>query len=510
MEMTSLICIIIIIIGVVVLLMLIIIFACKPWRFLRLNLNSNNPSRSLTLKVNNELERPLIIPDQVDQFPDQTNEENRVQNDPPLVPKQMLPPNSTNGSRLPLTIGRVHPSDLVLNDSEVSGKHAMINWNNMKWELVDMGSLNGTLLNSKPINHPDSGSRRWGDPFDLSSGDTITLGTTTNISVNISSQTEHQIPFSIGVASDPMAARRGGKKLSMEDVCYYQWPLSGTDQFGLFGVCDGHGGAAAAKTASKILPEVVASILSDSLMRERVLSKYDASEILRDAFTQTEARMEQYQYEGCTATLLLVWVDGARNFYAQCANVGDSACVINVEGKHTKMTEDHRISSYSERLRFNETGKPLRDGETRLYGLNLARMLGDKFPKEQEARFSSEPYVSEVVHIDRASNAFALLASDGFWDVISVKKAVQLVNQTRERYSTEEENSAEKIANFLLSEARTLRTKDNTSIIFLDFNRTSYCTKKASSLILELNAVALMEDDPDLMTRDDDLVTEWL
>ena len=100
------------------------------------------------------------------------------------------------------------------------------------------------------------------------------------------------------------------------------------------------------------------------------------------------------------------------------------------------MTEDHRISSYSERLRLNKMGVPLRDGETRLYGkltvtfydmfhiivqiitlpcfsysgLNLARMLGDKFLKQQEPRFSSEPYISEAIHIKQASGAFALLA----------------------------------------------------------------------------------------------------
>ncbi|KAE8685581.1 Protein phosphatase 2C 70 [Hibiscus syriacus] len=66
----------------------------------------------------------------------------------------------SNTSRLPLTLGRVSPSDLLLKDGEVSGKHAMITWtsNKLKWELVDMGSLNGTLLNSRPINHPDSGN----------------------------------------------------------------------------------------------------------------------------------------------------------------------------------------------------------------------------------------------------------------------------------------------------------------------------------------------------------------
>ncbi|KAJ6321775.1 hypothetical protein OIU77_011785 [Salix suchowensis] len=390
---------------------------------------------------------------------------------------------SINASRLPLTLGRVS-SDLLLKDSEVSGKHAMISWNadKIKWELVDMGSLNGTFLNSQPISHPDSGSRHWGDPVELSSGDIITLGTTSNVHVHVTSKSESQTPFGMGMASDPMAFRRGGKKLAMEDVCYYQWPLPGIPQFGVFGICDGHGGVAAAKSASKMLPEKVASILSDSLIRERVLSQCDASDVLRDAFSQTEANMNNY-YEagwfldshtatlvGCTATVLLVWADSNENLFAQCANVGDSACFLNVDGKQIKMTEDHRISSYSERLRLNKTGVPLRDGETRLYGLNLARMLGDKFLKQQEHRFSSEPYTSEAIHIKQASGAFALLASDGFWDVISLKKAAQLVTQAKERYLAGE-NISEKVASFLLSEAKTLRTKDNTSIIFLDFDR---------------------------------------
>ncbi|XP_043811083.1 protein phosphatase 2C 70 isoform X3 [Manihot esculenta] len=301
---------------------------------------------------------------------------------------------STSTSRLPLTLGRVS-SDLLLNDSEVSGKHAMINWNmdKKKWELVDMGSLNGTLLNSRPINHPDSGSRHWSDPIELTNGDILTLGTTSSVHVQITSTAENEMPFGVGMTSDPMSMRRGGKKLAMEDVCYYQWPLPGIEQFGVFGICDGHGGIAAAKSAS------------------------------------------------------------------------------NVDGKQIKMTEDHRVTSYSERLRISEIGEPLKDGDTRLCGLNLARMLGDKFLKQQDARFSSEPYISEAVHIHQASRTFALLASDGFWDVVSVKKAVQLVVQMKERDSTRGENPAEMVANFLLSEARTLRTKDNTSIIFVDFNR---------------------------------------
>lgn len=48
--------------------------------------------------------------------------------------------------------------------------------------------------------------------------------------VHITSEAECQIPFGVGVASDPMALRRGGKKLPMEDACFYQWPLPGVDQ----------------------------------------------------------------------------------------------------------------------------------------------------------------------------------------------------------------------------------------------------------------------------------------
>jgi len=43
-------------------------------------------------------------------------------------------------------------------------------------------------------------------------------------------------------------------------------------------------------------------------------------------------------------------------------------------------------------------------------GLSLGRMLGDKFLKEQDSRFSSKPYISQVVHIGEASRAFAVMA----------------------------------------------------------------------------------------------------
>ncbi|XLT51009.1 hypothetical protein HN873_043613 [Arachis hypogaea] len=45
-----------------------------------------------------------------------------------------------------------------------------------------------------------------------------------------------------------------------------------------------------------------------------------------------------------------------------------------------------------------------------------------------------------------------------------------LDSQMRERYATDREKFAERIANSLLNEAKTRRTKDNTCVIFLDFD----------------------------------------
>ncbi|KAK8967123.1 Protein phosphatase 2C 70 [Platanthera guangdongensis] len=127
-----------------------------------------------------------------------------------------------------------------------------------KWELVDLGSLNGTSLNSRSINNLVAGSRSSSDPVELSSGDVITLGSCSKISVQIVQDDKCELPFGVGIASDPMSMRRGGKKLPMEDMCYCRWPLPDIEQFGLFCIFDGHGGVGAAGAASNNVCHFVA------------------------------------------------------------------------------------------------------------------------------------------------------------------------------------------------------------------------------------------------------------
>eukprot|EP00252_Welwitschia_mirabilis_P000218 TRINITY_DN10203_c0_g1_i1.p1 TRINITY_DN10203_c0_g1~~TRINITY_DN10203_c0_g1_i1.p1 ORF type:complete len:540 (+),score=106.85 TRINITY_DN10203_c0_g1_i1:254-1873(+) len=399
-----------------------------------------------------------------------------------------LSKHATHNSDLSVRIGRVMQNDLVLNDPEVSGKHALVYWNSKEyqWELVDTGSLNGTFLNSKLISNPDATQRQRSIPIILSNGDVITLGSSSQIFVQISEQdvsnatnfSTYPISIGIGIASDPMSIRKGGKELPMEDAFYYELPLRRTQQFGVFCVFDGHGGPEAAKSACKIMPEKLACVLLQPGRMESVIYSCDAADVLRDAFRETEAVLE-YEYEGCTATVLLLWYDYKHTLFAQCANVGDSACIFNMGGKHVNMTEDHRLTSSPEKARMMGIGKTLRDGETRLCGMNIARVLGDKFLKEQDVRFSADPYISGVLQITTNVNALAMIASDGLWDVLSPTRAMQIALKAREGEPMAEEahvSCAQRIANLIVKEARKLRTKDNTTVIILDFtNINGYC-----------------------------------
>ena len=50
-----------------------------------------------------------------------------------------------------LTIGRSYTNILMLNDDDVSSRHAFIELLDKRWVLFDNGSLNGVLLNNNKI-----------------------------------------------------------------------------------------------------------------------------------------------------------------------------------------------------------------------------------------------------------------------------------------------------------------------------------------------------------------------
>ncbi|MDZ4287728.1 MAG: FHA domain-containing protein [Prosthecobacter sp.] len=67
----------------------------------------------------------------------------------------------------PFLIGRGGDSDVVLEDAEVSRRHAMIFQYTERWWLTDMGSRNGVLVNGVRLNHARP----------LHDGDAVRIGT---------------------------------------------------------------------------------------------------------------------------------------------------------------------------------------------------------------------------------------------------------------------------------------------------------------------------------------------
>lgn len=65
-------------------------------------------------------------------------------------------------------LGRKETNDFVLNDENASRVHAYISYERHRHVIYDAGSLNGTLVNKKPINR-----------YELKDGDKILIGKTT-------------------------------------------------------------------------------------------------------------------------------------------------------------------------------------------------------------------------------------------------------------------------------------------------------------------------------------------
>jgi hypothetical protein len=92
---------------------------------------------------------------------------------------------TTEGDVCEVTVGRAPGNLLVINDTEVSGRHAIVSWNSAShcWQIVDVGSLNGTILNGEAIG--EMGQRVRGREYRLSTDDIVELGTFTKLKVSV-------------------------------------------------------------------------------------------------------------------------------------------------------------------------------------------------------------------------------------------------------------------------------------------------------------------------------------
>lgn len=300
-----------------------------------------------------------------------------------------------------------------------------------------------------------------------------------------------------------------------EDRCLVECPLRGHPHFGLFCVFDGHCGAGAAERAALALPAEVSRALA-AAPRGAASSPTGFGPQLRAAFLATDAAI-RCEYEGCAATAVLVWRAPGGGLRLQAANVGDAVAAAGLPsapqpppqqqqqlaGSSTPpaassplpqpplpssplaplrcvaLSEEHKVRSPGERARLAAAGVALRPGDTRLYGLALARALGDRFLKEDAASgLTAEPYVSPPIDVAppqggdgwgasqppaHCAAPFFVVASDGLWDVVSPAAAVAAAATAGAGWGGS--HGAAAAAGGLLASARARRSKDDATVL---------------------------------------------
>lgn len=228
-----------------------------------------------------------------------------------------------------------------------------------------------------------------------------------------------------------------GMRDAMEDRHVAAVPLHGLQHVSLLAVFDGHRGAAAAHIAAHTLP---------ARLRERWSSSESAGHALCAALADCEERVlaqGQHAWDrrvaaagagagarrwpGCTA-LAAVQCGDVMSF----ANVGDCRAVMCRRGVAVQVTRDHVVSDELEMQRLQRVGAKLQQGPDGMWRvgdaqLQVARSLGDGDVK-CAAGVSAEAELSTVL-LD-GDDEFVVMATDGFWDVMSNEDAVAIVHDT--------------------------------------------------------------------------------
>jgi len=178
------------------------------------------------------------------------------------------------------------------------------------------------------------------------------------------------------------------------------------------------------------------------------------SSFWREVYKEVDENLAQFEYEGSTATTVMIWKFQNKR-YIQCANVGDSSAYICINGDAVALTEDHNLKQKSERNRITEMGIVLEPSQMRLSGLSVSRAFGDHYCKDRTVGLISQPYISTLYEIGPQYSR-VILASDGIWDVIEGQRAFDMIKDM------DDKEASRKILNYALSDKQCV---DNVTVI---------------------------------------------
>uniref|UniRef100_A0A182PRG8 PPM-type phosphatase domain-containing protein n=1 Tax=Anopheles epiroticus TaxID=199890 RepID=A0A182PRG8_9DIPT len=307
----------------------------------------------------------------------------------------------------------------------------------------------------------------------------------------------------------------GGRKYQEDyfSVAYQQTENDQNLEYAYFGIYDGHGGAEASLYAKEHLMN---TIVSQKLFWSE--NDDDVLKSIREGYIQTHYSMWREQDKwpktssglpstaGTTASIAFI-----RRGKIYTGHVGDSGIVLGYqndkESTHdgrwiaTPLTEDHKPESYTEKMRIMSCGGKVvtKSGVPRVVWnrprighkgpvrrstpideipfLAVARSLGDLWSYNSamdEFVVSPVPDVS-VIEIDPKKYRCLIFGTDGLWNVMSPKNAVDIVRNAEMeniRIALEGGNEWKNPSKLLVNEAldrwsRSNMKADNTSVVII-------------------------------------------
>jgi serine/threonine protein phosphatase PrpC len=233
---------------------------------------------------------------------------------------------------------------------------------------------------------------------------------------------------------------KGGRP-EMEDrhevIPFSTWdsnnPSAQGPHFALFAVYDGHGGIQAAEYVRKVLHDNVLKNPHFTLDPERAI--FEGFYKTETDFTSKVLLENMDGLIGTTACLALIYEN-----ILYLANVGDSGAIlwnstndeiIQLSHPHTPVnpTERTRVEHAGGVIVNNRLGHPAWNAS--LINIAVTRAIGDVYFKHERfvdgkhSGLIAEPEITQVLLT--TDYCFLLLASDGFWDVVSPREAVDFV-----------------------------------------------------------------------------------
>eukprot|EP01059_Diplonema_ambulator_P009849 TRINITY_DN19837_c0_g2_i2.p1 TRINITY_DN19837_c0_g2~~TRINITY_DN19837_c0_g2_i2.p1 ORF type:complete len:472 (+),score=93.85 TRINITY_DN19837_c0_g2_i2:1224-2639(+) len=227
------------------------------------------------------------------------------------------------------------------------------------------------------------------------------------------------------------------------------------NEWGFFGVFDGHVGPACSKFMAKRFPESLRNMsipISDEKLSQLSLD-------LDREFLDTAS------VDGSTGTYFIARPIGEGRFALQVGNVGDSRVIVGKGGVAHPMTNDHKPSNDDERVRIEAAGGHV--SNCRVDGkLAVSRAYGDaEYKAGSDATKTKVIAVPEVTHTECGPADFVLLSCDGVFESnFTNEEVVEFIHN-----KLKTTNDLAEVASAVCDEALERGSRDNISAMIVQF-----------------------------------------